>query len=644
MRSVQFLRLPACLLVAVLLAACSGGGGGGGGGETAPTGPVIASAADFWVDAAGSEWTLDGTDNRSGSPVQYRDRVTLANPMSLAGRTLVPFNANRPFNDFPETQYRSHDSSEGIRAWLEVLPTSLTHSYIELPAQIRVGSYRAYEASEAIPGGSITVRIDVNVIGFEALTMPGVASAAQALKTIHTFTATATANGQSASASTSLTLWYIRGLGVVKQRFVDPAMPSPNNSVTEELAGAITPTLRTGVVGDFDLLTGLAATSSTMNIGRPGVASDGSGYLVAARSVDSSLYAHLVATYVDANGHPVWTQTVVQDFGFGSVFDEFGPIAVTWDGESFWVVAYKDLPTSGSPGLVRQRVRPDGTLLDGPAGVTIGGGIWPALTSDGSNVLAVYGRNLGWPTFDYVLSATLFARDGSIVAAERDLATIGSGSSGFAAATFNGGTYLVAFEHGDPRDISMLRLDSLAASLDLSPLALSSAAQSQGNVALSRWGNGFAALWIDGRNQSTMSFPERDIYGTRVGSNGVLIDGDAATGGVPLDLVPSSRFGTAAATNAQHGLLVWTAGAYPVAGSPTPGIFGHFLDAGGPLDTSSGYSPDRRLGSLSGASVSARLMAPAAASNGSNFLVVWAEIESTQSVRGAIVQPRLELP
>lgn len=642
------LRAVLALVVSFVLAACSGGGGGGGGGTTPPPGAVIASASEFWVADASSVWTLDGRDTTAGTPaVQYRNRATIGTPMVIGSRTLVAFSSARPLNDVGYVQYRSYDAGEGIRSWLEVVPTTVVQSFIELPGQVRQGSYRAYDFSEPFPGGgTMSITIDVNVVGFVPLSLPGVASAGQALKVVQTYTATFTGFGQTASAASTLTLWYMRGLGVVKQEFVDPNFVAPNNVITEELAGAITPTLRTGVVGDADLLAGLAPVSSTLNIGHPGVASDGSGYLVAARSIDASFYAHIWAAYVDAQGEVVWSQKVIDDLGLGDRFDEHGPVAVSWDGQNFWVVALNDRPTGASTiGLVRQRVSPAGSLLDGPSGVPLVNGVWPALTSDGSNVLAVYGRNLGSPNFDYALYGTLYARDGTVVAAEQQLAALGSGSSGFASAAFSGGRYLVGLESGLlDRNLSMLRLDTTGQLLDPVPLALSTAAQSQGAVALAPWAGNFAAVWVDGRDSASMSLPERAIFGRRIGADGSLLDGDAATGGVALDSSQTSRFGTAAAANVQHGLLAWSAGAYPVSGSPAPGIFGHFLTAGDELAPATGPSPDRIIGRLSSPQATGRLMAPAAATNGSGFLVVWAETESVQSVRGALVFPRLALP
>ena len=639
------------------LAASCGGGGGGGGGSPPPAPPqVIGTAADFWVSSTGSVWTLDGIDRTSGTPVQYRDRITLGNPMIVAGRMLARFDASRPFNDMAGPQYRSYDGVEGIRLWLEAVPTALDRSYIELPNNVTVGSYKAYEVTEAVPGGTLTLRIDVNVVGFEPLSMTGVASAARALKSVHTFTATATsAGGQTATASSTLTFWYIKNLGVVKQQLVDPSVPAPNNTITEELAGAIStvvvPPILTGVVGDFDLLTGIAPPSSTLNIGRPGVASDGQGYLVAARSIDASLYAHVYAVYVDGQGRALWARQVIDDLGLASVFDEHGPVAVTWDGATFWIVALNERPIGGTSGLVRQRVTPAGVLLDGPSGVSMAAGSWPALASDGNNVLAVYGRNLGAPSFDWALYGTLYARNGTVVTAERQLALLGSGTSGFASAAFNGGRYLVAYERDAltfpyERDLFFRRLDAAGLPLDSGPMALSTAAKHQSNVSIAPWASDFATVWIDGRAVASMSQPERAIYGGRIrGSDGHLIDGvDAFFAGVALDTEMTSRFGTAAAANAQSGLLLWTAGAYPAPGATTPGILGHYLGAGAALDSPAGFTPDRQLGSLSSPQVLGRLMAPAAATNGNGFLAVWAEIESMQAVRGALVFARQELP
>ncbi len=628
---------------ALLLAAC-GGGGGGGGPEPQPP-PVIGQAADFWVTSADSTWVMDGTDRTGPVPISYRDKITIGAPMMLAGRQLVRFEATRPFNDDPLPQYRSFDAAEGVRAWLEGVPTTLALSYIELPAQIRAGSYRALDVTETVPGGTLNTRIDVNIVGFEPLVTPGASFASQALHTDHTFTFTATANGQSESRSAVMSLWYAKGLGIVRQQIGGSAQSSV--SIDERLAGVMSGTIRAGVIGNLDLLTNLAPAGSSLSVGHPGVASDGAGYLVAARALDAALNARVQASYVGADGRVRWSLPAIADLGLGAPYDEFDSIAVTWDGQAFWIVARVDRPTgTGNAGLMRQRVTPSGALLDGPSGAPLASGlsgVWPALASDGQQVVAAYARWRDAPTYTYALYATLLNRDGSVARAEQMLVDVGNGNAGYPSIAYNAAAheYLLGFERGSPRDVAAVRLSSDAGMLDPQPVDLCTAPQDQGGISVAAFGTAFVTLWIDGRSGPGSGMPERAVYAGRISAEGVPMDGAPALGGMAVDETMTSRFGTAAAGNADAALLLWTRGTYP-SQLPTPGVFGHWVAAGAAIAPDSAM--DRTITLESPSDPIARLMAPAAATDGSGFLAVWVDnvelIGMTKAVRGALVYPR----
>jgi hypothetical protein len=631
-------RVFGVLLLALLAACGSGGGGGGGGGGP---GPVIANAADYWSASQAAFWSYDSKDNALNRV--YRNRVTMGAPLALGGRTLQRFDYTLPFDDptAAGAQYRSLDP-EGIHAYLEATPTSLAFSYVELPAQIRQETYRAFEMTEQIPGGSQTLRIDVTVAGFENLVLPA-GRFDNALKAVQRFTVTVTINNQTATAFSDLTLWYARGIGVVRQTLDDPSQIPRVGTYVEQLAGLRLPTVRAGVIGEFVLLDALTPAISSVTTGQPGVASDGTGHLVAARSMDPATFAtRIVAAYVDADGVVVWSKTVIDNLGVASAPGDYpDPVAVAFDGTDFWIVARTS--TLNSTTLVRQRVSPAGTLRDGTDGATIGDGTWPRLASNGTSVLLVLARNLGGPAFDWAMFATLFAPGGTVLRAEQQIALPGNGNSGFAAVTANGGQYLVSYEIGDPRDVNALRIDATGTVLDATSIVVSAAANTQGSSAVAPWGGtDFVTLWIDGRNYGAGT-GQFDIFGARVAATGTLLDGPAASGGVALNRRASERFGTAGAAGAKGTLLAWTAGSFAGTTSVPSGVFARRFAPGAAFVVADPTTDGILVGLLGAQDVAVRTMAPAVSASPDGYLVAW--IHNTESsgtsksVRGALVYP-----
>jgi hypothetical protein len=634
-------RIVGALLLS-LLVSCGGGGGGG----TGSAGVVIGTAAEYWAADAAALWLFEGRDNAQGRG--YRDRVTMGGALAIGGRTLERFEYSRPFNDpsFAGPQYRSLDA-DGIHAYLDVAPTSLASAYLELPAQIRQETYRAFEQTYPIAGGTETDSIDVTVAGFENLALPG-GTFDKTLKVTQRYTITLTINGQTVGASSNLSIWYAKGIGIVRQVLDDPSTFPATTTYVEELAGVSLPAVRGGVIGELTLLDGLAPGVSSLTTGRPGAASDGTGFVVAARRMDVFSFAtQLVATYLDGAGRILWSQVVIDDLGLASPGSDYSdPVAVAFDGTAFWIVARTS--TLNSTTLVRQRVTPAGLLLDPSGGVAIADGVWPSLAANGSSVLLVLARNLGGPNFDWAMFATLYAADGSVLHAEQQIALPGNGNSGFASVTANAGQYLVSYEVGDPRDVYALRIDGTGAALDPSSFVVSAAAQTQGDSAVAAWGaSDFAAVWIDARNYAG-GLGQFDVFGSRISEAGAVLDGPPATGGVALNLRASERFGTAGAGGAAGTLLAWTGGSFVNLTTDPVGIFGRRFAPGAPLAVAAPADDGLVLGLLHIEDFGVRVMAPVAAASTAGHFVAW--VHNTElsgamkSVRGVLVYPPVIWP
>ncbi len=620
-------ELLAATLAAGLVAAC-----GGAGSET-PEDDELGRAVDYWSADAASHWVFDGRDNVDGGAA-YRQRTTIGAPLQRFARTLVRFQHSRPFNNpFGATwEYRTHDPVDGIRTFLDTDPTSLARSYVELPPQIEPGTYRAYEGSEPDGSGTRSVRIDVTIVGLEDLALPA-GRVGGALKTVLRVTITRTI-GAPTTQVTTLTRWYARRLGIVRQVLDDPGVMPQVNSYVEELAGVIVPGTQAGVVGDFTLLDALAPAGSMLASGRPGIAGDGSGFLVVARALDAAGDGRIVATYVDAGGHARWRRTVIDALGRGVL--EYGPVAVAYDGAAFWIAARSE--DTVAAGTVLQRVTTEGELLEAPAGRAVGGE-WPSLASNGQSVLLTTSRNLGAPSWAWARFATLFRRDGSVLRAEQRLA-VGAQTG---APTARGEQYLVCL---DSEDVRAVRIDAAGNLLDgTGPIDVSTAPSNQGHSVVAPRGDGYVALWLDARRYGDQPVPVADVYGARIAADGRLLDGPAHSGGVALNVAHSERHGLALAGGARGTLAVWTLGTF-VAGPVQPaGLFARYFAPGAAFGVTDPSAKGTLLHPLTAQDPNVRLMAPAAAASAEGFAVVWVRQDrnagGVQSVRGALVYPPL---
>lgn len=644
-----------CLaLVLLSLSGCGGGGGGGSSGGTAPPslGPVIGSAAEYWVDDPNAVWLFEGQDNaKTFGSKTYRNRITVGAPFTLAGRSLVPFLDTLPFNDpaLVGPQYRSLDG-DGIRIFLEDVPTTVAQSYTELPTQIRQGSYVAYEQTVSLPGGTETLQIVVNVIGFETLTLPaGVFR--DALKVQHLFNVTEFDDiGELVgAATTTFHFWYAKGIGLIKVAIDDPSASPSLNTQVEELAGVMLPSVsvKAGVVGEFILLDNLASGSSNLTTGRPGVASDGNGYLVAARKYDGTT-AQIVATYLNGDGRSVWSKAVIDQSGVTplvSWFDE--PVSTIFDGTNFWIVA-KSSAQYGQTEILRQRVSPSGVLADSNSGVLVTNGFWPVLATNGSSVLLVYARFEGTPINGWILYSVLYDANGTVVRAEQSIGTLDSALES-AAIAVNGGQYLVTYATGMPyaQDLRAVRIDSTGTVVDTTPIAVSTAAESQNNCTVAPWGaNDFVSIWADARQYG---FQDADVVGTRISGSGILLDGPPNAGGVVLHRLDEMREGTASATGARGTLIAWTSGSFanPLLTNAPTGIFGRMFSPGSPFAVSDPTAPGTLIGLVTENDFSVQLKAPAASANGAGHLVVWVYNSNdslAKSIRGSLIFPPYASP
>jgi len=382
----------------------------------------------------------------------------------------------------------------------------------------------------------------------------------------------------------------------------------------------------------------------------PAVAWDGAVYLAVwedLRGGDADVYAARVSLRGDA-------------LDPAGIVIASGPAAqrapkVAFDGSEF-VVAWED-HRGGNADVYAARVSSAGVVLDrGGVAVATGAGHQgaPAVASDGALVLVAWeheddGRS--------VLRAARWAPGGGVLDDPPLSLPFGGGSQRSPVAVWSGSHYLVAWEdfRGPEGDIYAARVGSGGSLLDPAGVAVSAATGAQFRPSVACRDGECLVAWADLRDGASF-----DVYGARLGADGAVLD----PAGLPLVLAPEAQVAPVVAWDGSRYVVAWqdsrvdgiTTDLYAARVDPADG------DAGAPFELSSAAGDqvtpalvagagqvlalwdDRRGGRDEGDVMGARIdptgavldatgrvvsaasapeRAPAAAYDGSNYLVVW---------------------
>lgn len=276
-----------------------------------------------------------------------------------------------------------------------------------------------------------------------------------------------------------------------------------------------------------------AASSDTSDPGQPGVGCDGTNYLVVT-SRSSGSPAGLLGVALSPKG------ALLHEFLIGGQFSQYPDPALTFDGTNYLLVFSQQGQIFGL------RITPGGELLDPTNGFPISTGIpyqvtnyRPGVAFDGQNFLVV------WQKYQDPNFAIYGARvtPGGLVLGEFLI---------FAAAlwqtspqvAFDGANYLVVWEneHGVWPNVDMdiygTRVSPAGTVINPAGIVICSAPNDQGSPHLAFDGRNYLVVWADGRNPTSDPYV-LDIFGTRVSTNGAVLDGPPSTGGIVINTLPA---------------------------------------------------------------------------------------------------------
>ena len=354
-------------------------------------------------------------------------------------------------------------------------------------------------------------------------------------------------------------------------------------------------------------------------VARDGTVLDTSGLALVADSAEQFAPA---VVYDRSNVLLVWEDTRSDLFGDiygarisseGAVLDSSGfPIsgATSWQGspavalgDTDVLVVWHDARTSSFTDVYGARVTTAGEVLD-PAGIgisTVENYQWfPRVAFDGTNYLVVWQDEHGHGLIfggRVGSDGSVLDPQGFIIGAAEDMAS--------PAVAFDGTHNAVVWNdvRTGPADMNVYgaRVNGDGIVLDAQSIAVSTAATNQERPSVAFDGAEFLAVWDEGRDYS------RDVRGTRLTPGGVILD----TFAIRISPPGGEQSHPAATFGASDFLVVWEEGMY--SDRDVRGV--RVSPAGVVLDSASFLVAGRPW----------EQCAPAAASDGNDFLVAWQE-------------------
>jgi len=337
----------------------------------------------------------------------------------------------------------------------------------------------------------------------------------------------------------------------------------------------------------------------------PAVAFDGTNYLVAWEEYDGGPSRDIYGARVSAGG------SVLDPSGIAisTAADDQGYPQIVFDGTNYLVVWQDN--RGGSYDIYGTRVSAGGNVLD-PDGIAISTAandqLFPEIAFDGTNCLIVWeDLRSGFPD---IYGARVNSGGSVLDTGGIAISTVAS-YQWFPAIASDGTDYLVAWDDnrgGSSWDIYGTRVSAGGSVLDPDGIAISTAANIQGDLAIAFDETNYLVVWVDLRSGSSY-----DIYGARVNASGSVLD----TAGIAISIAAGDQELPAIAFDGTNHLVVWQdgrSGSYDIYGTRVS-AGGNVLDPDGiAISTAEGYQ-----------------QSPAISFNGTNYLVVWQDNRSGSS-------------
>jgi hypothetical protein len=337
----------------------------------------------------------------------------------------------------------------------------------------------------------------------------------------------------------------------------------------------------------------------------PAAAYDGTNFLVVWEARISVDNYDIIATRLDSDG------TVLDPTGIvvsSAINNQSYPSVA--GGTAGFFVAWDDYRDGGGGGLkvYGARTTSAGSVLD-TTGILVSSGTnnqdAPSIGTDGTNYLVVWSDYRNPITTSRDIYGVRVDSSGNVL----DPAGIGIGIANSGqdspAVAFDGTNFFVVWEDqrnfsGTFADIYGARVGTDGVVLDSSGIGVSTVAEHQRYPSVAFDGSNYLVVWEDNRNAS------KDIYGARVGQDGIVLD----SLGIPICTEGEDQHYQSVAFEGTSYLVVWQDRRDPA----DPDIYGARVNTDGTVLDTTGFGISTAEGSQGSPSVS---------TDGTNYLVVW---------------------
>ncbi|UCF80198.1 MAG: hypothetical protein JSV08_06675 [Acidobacteriota bacterium] len=361
----------------------------------------------------------------------------------------------------------------------------------------------------------------------------------------------------------------------------------------------------------------------------PSVASNGTDYFVAWRDERISPFDDIYGARVRASdgllldGPPDTGGIFVGDAD-SSMAGVLRVLSVASNGTDYFVAWWwRDSAVIGT------RVTAAGTVLD-PTGIAVSiaasGQLYPSIASNGTGYFVAWNDTRNATYYD--IYGARVASDGTVLDPTAIAVSTEVDSQFFSSVASNGTDYFVVWIDGSYEgDIQGARVTSAGTVLDPTGIVISNAQYDQSNPSVTSNGTDYFVTWEDKRNWGVSYY---DIYGTRVrASDGALLDGPPDTGGIAISTVPRAQYAPSVASNGTDYFVAWEdqrndGGCYCITD-----IYGARVTSDGTVLDPAGIAVSTAVENRYN---------PSAASNGTDYFVVWSDGRSGADIYGARVR------
>ncbi|OIR14477.1 hypothetical protein GALL_42780 [mine drainage metagenome] len=463
-------------------------------------------------------------------------------------------------------------------------------------------------------GNPITLNITQTIdnVAIEAVSVSA-GSFSNAMKQVSTISGTArdAALGQSIAISGTATDWLVPGVGLVKQTS-STTVGTTRIDTSQEMRGYTVNGVFHGLGLPLPLASGLAAGDSNLQSpGAPGVASDGSNFLVVSGTVanGTSTAGPILARIMDGQGALLQAITLTP-----------GATPMTaFDGTNYWV-AFSNDSVAGA-GCHAQRVSTSGAVLDSSplvVSATSFCGSQQRMAFGGSNGLIVY-SHYNMSTSRHDLYGALLNPNGTV---GTEFPIIADTSDHlFPVVAFGGTNYIVVWEQGSAttpaaNSLYAARISPTGMIVDVPALPVSTNATGQYSASVAFDGSNYLIGWLDLRAQTGTS--HADLYANRMSPSGALLDGAATGGGFLISSGATQQlYSPNVAYNGAEFFVSW--GSLDYGNQGGLGIQAARVSTTGTLTSGSNI----QVSSLPSIATVSRYVYPTFAKSGTSALLVW---------------------